>query len=299
MPLPTPVTVPLAPPTRDSVTFRTLLAKVAVTVLAADMRTVQTLPAVEVHPVQPVNAEVGSVLLACRCTVACGGNFCVQIVPQSMRAPGSVPTTVPLPVPFFATLSVTLLKLAVTVRAALALVIVTVHVAPLNDVQPLQLRKLESAAGTAVRTTEVLLALLLMQVVPQLMFAFVPPGGLATPVTVPVPVPALFTVSRAVVKLTVAVRLLVRVALHVAPEMVVHPAQLTKVEPGSDVAVSPSVVPTAFDDWQIDPQLMGALVAPPPGAVPVTVPLPVPVFTTVKVDELNVAVIVLALLMVT
>jgi hypothetical protein len=89
------------------------------------------------------------------------------------------------------------------------------------------------------------------------------------------------------------------VALQLAPEVVVQPAQLLKVEPGSGVAVRLIVVPTAFDDLQIDPQLMGALVAPPPGAVPVTVPLPAPVFTTVRVDELNVAVIVLAPVMVT
>src|SRR5262245_47292210 len=151
----TPLTAPLAPPTRESVTFSRLLAKVAVTVLAADMVTVQTLPFVELQPTQPVNAELGSVLSACRCTAVPWGNFCEHVVPQLINAPGSVPTTVPVPVPFFATLSVTLLKFAVTVRAELAAVIVTVQVAPFTDEQPLQLVKLESEFGTAVSVTVV------------------------------------------------------------------------------------------------------------------------------------------------
>ena len=153
--MPTPLTVPLAPPTRDSVTVRRLLAKVAVTVLAADIVTVQTLPLVPLQPAQPVNAELGSVLLACKCTTVFCGNFCEQVAPQLISAPGSVPTTVPVPVPFLATLSVTLLKLAVTVRAELVAVMMTVQVAPLTDEQPLQLAKLESESGTAVNVTVV------------------------------------------------------------------------------------------------------------------------------------------------
>jgi hypothetical protein len=155
MALPTPAIVPPAPPTRESVTFRRLLAKVAVTVLAADIVTVQTLPLTAVQPTQPVNAELGSVLLACTCTTVPCGNFCEQVAPQLMSAPGSVPTTVPVPVPFLATLSVTLLKFAVTVRAELVAVFVTVQVAPLTDGQPVQLVKLESESGVAVRVTVV------------------------------------------------------------------------------------------------------------------------------------------------
>lgn len=154
--MPTPTTVPVAPPTRETVTFRGLLAKVAVTVLAADIVTVQTLPFVDGQPAQPVKAELGSVLLACRCTTVPCGNFCEQVEPQLMSAPGSVPTTVPVPVPFLATLSVTLLKCAVTVRAELVpVVVMTVQVEPLTDEHPLQLVKLESDAGTAVNVTVV------------------------------------------------------------------------------------------------------------------------------------------------
>ena len=90
------------------------------------------------------------------------------------------------------------------------------------------------------------------------MFASVWPGGRATPNLLSLYlVPVLLTVSRAVVKLTVTVRPLVMVALHVVPVVLAHPAQLLKVEPGSGVAASPSVVPTAFEDWQIDPHLGG------------------------------------------
>ena len=150
-----PVTVPLAPPTREIVTFKRLLANVAVTVLADDIITVQTLPLNELQPLHVVNAELGSVLLACRCTTVPGGNFCEHVVPQLMSAPRSVPTTVPVPVPFLTTLSVTLLKFAVTVRAELVPVIVTVQVGALVGEQPLQLVKLESESGTAVSVTVV------------------------------------------------------------------------------------------------------------------------------------------------
>jgi hypothetical protein len=74
--------------------------------------------------------------------------------------------------------------------------------------------------------------------------------------------------------LAVTVRAAFIVALHEVPAVDEQPLQLLKLEPGSGVAVSVRVVPTAFDDLQMEPQLMGALVAPPPGALPVTVPVP-------------------------
>ena len=143
------------------------------------------------------------------------------------------------------------------------------------------------------------LALLLKHVVPQLMLTLVPFAGLATLVTVPVPVPFFTTVRRAAEKFTVTVRAAFIVALHEVPAVDEQPAQLVKLDPGSGVAVSAIVVDAAFDDLQTEPQLMGALVAPPPGALPVTVPAPVPVFTTVRGNEVKVAVMVLALLMIT
>src|SRR5205085_777495 len=86
------VTVPAPPPTPATVTFSRLLVKVAVTVRAALISTVHVLPFVDAQPLQDVKADLESVLLACRCTVVDGGNFCVQVAPQSMAAPGSVPT---------------------------------------------------------------------------------------------------------------------------------------------------------------------------------------------------------------
>src|SRR5262245_12309613 len=209
--------MPLAPPTRETVTFRRLLAKVAVTALAADHATVDTLPFVEVQPVRRLKAELRSALLACRCTTVPCGNFCAQVVPQSISAPGSVPTTVPVPAPFLATLSVTLLKFAVTVRGAMVVVVMMVQVDRLTDEQPLQLVKLESESGAAVKITVVFGAMLLTHVVPQLMFVLVPPGGLATLVMVPVPVPIFVTVSRLVVKVAVGKRSEVIVTLHTVP----------------------------------------------------------------------------------
>src|SRR6185295_20308953 len=131
------------------------------------------------------------------------------------------------------------------------------------------------------------------------MLVFVPFTGFAALVTVPVPVPTLLTVSRLVVKLAVAVRSALIITLQLVPLATLQPLQAPKIEPASGTAVRLSVVPTAFADLQIEPQLIGTLVAPPPGALPVTVPLPTPVFTTVNANDVNRAVIVRAALMVT
>src|SRR6185295_16304747 len=131
------------------------------------------------------------------------------------------------------------------------------------------------------------------------MLVFVPFTGFAALVTVPVPVPTLLTVSRLVVKLAVAVRSALIITLQLVPLATLQPLQAPKIEPASGTAVRLSVVPTAFADLQIEPQLIGTLVAPPPGALPVTVPLPAPVFTTVKAEDVNRAVMVRAALMVT
>src|SRR5262245_54422355 len=131
------------------------------------------------------------------------------------------------------------------------------------------------------------------------MLRFVLLAGLATPVTVPGPDPTLLTVSRLVVKLAVTVRSEVIVTSQDWPVATLQLPQLPKIEPGSGVAVRLSVVPTALADLHIEPQLIGTLVAPPPGALPVTVPLPAPVFTTVSATDVKRAVMVRAALMVT
>src|SRR6185436_669222 len=96
--------------------------------------------------------------------------------------------TVPVPAPALVTVSVCvvaeLLKVAVTVRAA---VIDTVHV-PVPVQPPLQPPNVDPLAADAVSVTDAPLVKLALQVAPQLM-----PDG--DDVTVPLPVPALVTVS--------------------------------------------------------------------------------------------------------
>src|SRR5207249_2757507 len=95
--------------------------------------------------------------------------------------------TVPLPVPAGVTVRVKLcrVKVAVTVVAAER---VTVQAPVPEQLPPLQPVKVEPAAGVAVSVTAVPLAKLAVHVAPQVM----PAGAL---VTVPLPVPALLTVS--------------------------------------------------------------------------------------------------------
>ena len=106
-----------------------------------------------------------------------------------------------------------------------------------------------------------------MQSLPQLM-----PAGVL--VTVPPPVPPLVTVSMSVpsVKVAVHVRSAVMATVPVVQPVPVQPA---KVEPVAGVAVSATLVPDTYDSVQSDPQLRPD---------PVTVPLPLPAFTTARLN---------------
>src|SRR5436853_1122399 len=112
-------------------------------------------------------------------------NAAAQVVPQAMPAGALV--TVPLPAPALLTVSVKdcRAKVAVTVCAAFT---VTVQVAVPEQPPPLQPEKVEPATGAAVKVTEVPLANAAAQVAPHA----TPAGAL---VTVPLPAPALLTVS--------------------------------------------------------------------------------------------------------
>src|SRR5207253_2969690 len=149
---------------------------------------------------------------------------------------------------------------------------------------PAQPVKVEPAAGVAVNVTVVPLAKLAEQVAPQL----IPAGAL---VTVPLPVPALLTVSAKVGRAKVAVTVVaaLRVTVQVPVPEQPPPVQPVKVEPAAGVAVSVTTVPLAKLAEQVAPQLM------PAGAL-VTVPLPVPAGVTVrmKVCRVKVAVTVVA-----
>jgi hypothetical protein len=91
-------------------------------------------------------------------------------------------------------------------------------------------------------------------------------------VTVPLPVPALATVSNGVVSVKVAVTVLAVVieTVHVALVPVQPPPdQLVKVDPVAGVAVSTTLSLAANNAEQVVPQLM-------PAGAEVTLPVPVP-----------------------
>src|SRR5205823_13880690 len=109
------------------------------------------------------------------------------------------------------------------------------------------------------------------QVTPQL----IPAGEL---VTVPLPVPALLTVSAKLGRLKVAVTVVAAMTVTVQAPVPEHPPPLqpVKVEPAAAVAVSVTAVPLVKLAEQVAPQVM-------PAGVLVAVPLPVPALETVRV----------------
>ena len=144
----------------------------------------EQVPVPEQAPPQPAKKEPAAGV-AVRVRTEPGVTDCEHVAPQLM--PAGVLVTVPVPVPFLATESVTgpvRLNIAVTDVAALT---VTTHV-PVPEQAPLQPAKKEPAAGVAVSVRAVPGATVCEHVAPQLM----PVGAL---VTVPVPEPVLLTDS--------------------------------------------------------------------------------------------------------
>src|SRR5207247_1428873 len=191
-----------------------------------------------------------------------------QVAPQLMPAGALV--TVPLPVPAGVTVRVKLctVKVAVTVVAAES---VTTHVPAPEQPPPLQPVKVEPAAGVAVNVTAVPLVKLAEQVRPQL----IPTGAL---VTVPLPAPALLTVSAKVGRAKVAVTVVAALRVTVQVPVPEHPPPLqpVKVEPAAGAAVNVTAVPLAKLAAQAAPQLV-------PAGAWVTCPLPAPPRVTVRV----------------
>src|SRR5438034_6773068 len=111
--------------------------------------------------------------------------------------PGGELVTVPLPVPALVTVSVKVGRVKVAVTVVAAETVITHDPVPVHP-PPLQPLKVEPAAGVAVTVTAVPLGKLAEHVAPQV----IPAGEL---VTVPLPVPALLTVSAKVGRLKVAV----------------------------------------------------------------------------------------------
>jgi hypothetical protein len=228
---------------------------------AAVMLTVHEAPDDESHPVQPTNVDPRA-----------GAAVSVTLVPELKSAEHAPPQlmpagddeTVPLPLPPLLTVSVKrcTAKLAVTVLDPL---IVTLQTAPLVESHPLQLTKVDPASGAAVRETAVPLpydAAQLEAFGPQL----IPESA---DVTVPRPVPDLFTVSVDVGVVNVAVtdRDALIVTVQVVPDAVSQPFHAEKTEPLSVVAVSVTDVFVVNDAEHVDPQLI-------PDGLDVTLPLP-------------------------
>jgi hypothetical protein len=152
-----------------------------------------------------------------------------------------------------------------------------------NDppVQPVpdQPANIEPDAAVAVSVTAAPLLKLAEQVLPQLM----PAGEL---VTVPLPVPAFATVRLKLWRLKVAVQVVLAVIVSDPLEQPV-PDQPAKTELEAGVAVSVTIVPLSRLAEHVLPQSIAVelllLVRLPMAAEPlVTVPLPVPAFTTVR-----------------
>src|SRR5207249_4564618 len=177
-------------------------------------------------------------------------------------------------------------KVAVTVVAAESVI---VHAPVPLQPPPLQPVKAEPAAGVAVSVTAVPLAKLAEQVAPQVM----PAGEL---VTVPLPLPALLTVSAKLGRLKVAVTVVAAETVTTQVPVPEHPPPLQplKVERMAGLAVSVSAVPLVKLAEQVAPQVI-------PAGKLVTVPLPVPAGVTVRVKvwSAKVAVTVVAALRVT
>ena len=259
------VIVPVPVPDLVTVNCTGMALKVAVTVFAAFMVTVQVV-VVPVHaPVQPSKAEPAAGA-AVNVTLAFWLKLAVQVVPQLM--PAGLLVIVPAPVPALVTVNCTgtALKLAVTVFAAF---MVTVQALAVPVQAPDQLVKVEPADGVAVRVTLAFRLKLAEQAVPQVMRV----GEL---VTVPDPVPALVTVnSRTGTKLAVAVLATFVVTVQVVAVPVQAPLQPLNRELDAAVAVRVTVALLAKLKLQVLPQLI------PVGEL-VTVPVPVPVLVTVS-----------------
>src|SRR5438046_1785759 len=274
------VTVPLPVPAWLTVSAKLGRLKVAVTVVAAE--TVTTHVPVPEHPppLQPVKVEPAAGA-AVSVTAVPLVKLAEQVTPQVI--PAGVLVTVPMPVPALETVRTKVCdaKVAVTVVAAET---VTTHVPVPEQPPPLQPLKVAPTAGVAVSVTAVPLAKLAVHVTPQL----IPTGAL---VTVPLPVPALLTVSAKLGRLKAAVTDVAAETVTVHAPVPVHPPPLQplKIEPAAGAAVSVTAVPLGKLAAQVAPQVM------PVGAA-VRVALPVPLLETgvVKVCGVKVAVTVVA-----
>jgi len=249
--------------------LRVCSAKVAVSAVAAFIVRLQG-PVPAQPPLQPAKVEpaAGAAVRVTRVPVV---KEVEQVVPQLMPAGELV--TVPPPAPDLDAASAKdcCMKAAVTEVAA---VIVTVQEAVPVQPPPLQPVKVEPAAGAAVRVTTVPVVKEVEQVALQL----IPAGEL---VTVPLPAPALDTVSANDCCIKVAVTAVAAFIVRVqGPVPAQPPLQPLKVEPAAGAAVSETSVPLANEAEQVAPQEM-------PAGLLVTVPVPAPAWETVSREAVD------------
>jgi hypothetical protein len=180
------------------VRVQALGAKVAVTVRAPVIETVQRAPETLVHPDQPVKIDAASSGAAVSVTAVAGevfGTAVVQPAVEPLVQEMSSPVTVPFPRPLVLTVSAQVLgaNVAETVRAA---VTETVQTFPEYDVQPDQRDRIELGPGVAVSVTtaggEVTGTSAVHPEVEPVVHEIPPPS------TVPVPVPPATTVRRTI-----------------------------------------------------------------------------------------------------
>lgn len=257
-------------------------------------------------PVQVVNREPASgVAVNTTGVPAAYGSEQFATVTTSQVIPAGAEVTVPVPVPSFTTNRTgRSVKVAVQVTEALGIVTVAGVASPAQPDPPAHPAKTESDAGVAVKTTgrpgaygsEQSCVAVPVQSVPT--GAEIPTGA---EVTVPVPLPD-FTMVRTGRRSNIAVQVVVGVigivivigvTVPVQPSV---PVQPTKIESGAGVAVNTTGVAGAYDSEHamlgtpVAGQSVASGAAIPAGAE-VTVPLPVPFFTTASTGKrLNCAV---------
>jgi hypothetical protein len=257
------VTVPPPVPPLVTLTLYWIRVKVAVTVWAALIVTLQ-LPVPLHTPFQPPKVEAPSDATL-RVTTVPLSNDALQVDPQVIPAGEEV--TIPPPVPLSVTVKLYWILVNVAVTEAGAF-IATLQL-PIPVHAPLQPVKVELASGVAVRVTPVPAVNSALQVVPQVI-----PAG--EEVTIPPPVPVFVALKLYWIRVKVAVTVwaVLIVTVHV-PVPVQAPPQPPKVEVPSDATLRVTTVPLSNDALQVAPQVI-------PAGEEVTAPPSVPVSVIVK-----------------
>ena len=184
--------------------------------------------------------------------------------------PGGVETTVPVPLPFFVTLSVCLIRVKVAVQP-LASSIVTLVIAAIPLQSSLQSSNVELGPGVAVSVTIVPTEYCSIQSVPGQSSM---PAGFE--VTVPDPVPLTVTASvLGGITSNVAVQLRAAFIVTLPSVQSAPPLHPPNVEPPSGLGMRVTIVPSSYASVQSAPQVI-------PAGLVVTVPEPLPVFDTVR-----------------